>query len=189
MAPWIIRNYKVHHRFIISSAEGGMAFYASYFPPGGVFGFSGASDPAVSEAYSKIKSSALRNEFLIKKTIEFIVNNPKKVLVLELKKILYLWAPFDWEIVEGRWFNLAYVMTLPFFALGLFFAFKEFMRFYPVLLPVIYTQVMTLVFYGSPRFRLPIEPYMFIISAAAVLKLCETMRRRPLNEGFIGKPY
>ena len=171
ISPWIIRNYKVHHRFIPSSAEGGIAFYVSYFPPGGVYGFSGASDPAVGEVYSKIQSPALRNEFLFKKTLDFIVNNPKKVIVLEFKKILYLWAPFDWEIVEGRWFNFPYVIMLPFFALGLFFVLKEFMKFYPVLLPIIYVQIMTLIFYGSPRFRLPIDPYIFIIAMLGILNI------------------
>ncbi len=170
MSPWIMRNYNVYHAFVPTTTEGGFGLYLSYFPPGGIFGLAPRSDPILVEA-GKIKDPLLCNKFLIRKTLAFIVNNPKKVLALEFKKILYQWAPFDWEIVEGRWFNLPYLAALPFFILGLFFALKEFIKFYPVLLPIIYIQAMTLIFYGSPRFRLPVDPYIFIISILGVLKL------------------
>jgi len=170
ISPWIIRNWNVYHKFVPVSPHTGIAFYTSFRPPGGIFGFIATKDdPVVREAYN-IPSLSLRSNFLIKKTLDFIVNNPKEVLVLELKKILYLWAPFDWEIVGGRWFNLLYVVMLPFFIWGVFLTFKDFGRFLPILLPIIYFQVMTLVFYGSPRFRLPIEPYIFILSTMGILE-------------------
>ena len=188
IAPWVIRNYNVYHAFIPSSVDSGFGFYLSYFPPGGIFGIVPTSGPILIES-DKIQNQVLRNKFLVKETLNFIVNNPKKVLALEFKKILYLWAPFDWEIVEGRWFNLPYVIMLPFFAFGLFLALKSFMMFYPVLLPIIYTQIMTLIFYGSPRFRLPIDAYIFIIAMIGVLKIWNYMHRRILNESFAGKSY
>ena len=170
MTPWIVRNYNIHRHFVPTSVEGGMTLWMSYFPTKGVFGINPtAEDPVVAESY-KIKDPVLRNRFLVKKTIDFIWNNPKEVLALELKKILYFWAPFDWEIVGGRWFNFEYAAMLPFIAIGIFLAMKGFWKNYPVLLPVIYFQIMSLIFYGSPRFRFPVEPFLFILGSYGILK-------------------
>lgn len=167
--PWITRNYIVYHKFGIISTQTGITFYSSYRPPEGIFGkFATEEDPVIIEA-SKISSPVLYSDFLVKKTLEFITHNPAEILILEFKKILYLWAPFDWEIVGGRWFNFIYAALLPFFALGFVLSLKEFKRFYPVLLPIGYFQIMTLLFYGSPRFRLPIEPYIFILSTIGII--------------------
>jgi hypothetical protein len=148
--------------------QGGFAFYSSYCPANGIFGMNAASDDPVVIESNKISSPVMRSNFLAKKTLGFIVNNPQKVLILEFKKILYFWAPFDWEIVGGRWFNFVYVIILPFFALGFILALRHFRKNYPVLLPIIYFQIMTLIFYGSPRFRLPIEPYLFILAITGI---------------------
>jgi len=167
--PWVIRNYVVHHKFLLVSTHGGITFYSSYQPPGGIFGRNATvDDPVVMEA-NKISSPVLASDFLTKKTISFILSNPRKVLALEFKKILYFWAPFDWEIVGGRWFNFIYVTALPFFAVGFLFAARRFKVFYPILVPIIYFQIMTLIFYGSPRFRLPLEPYLFILAIVGAM--------------------
>ena len=174
VTPWVIRNYSVYHRFVPVATQGGITFYSSYQPPNGIFGTlpSGStSDPVIIEAGS-MSDPVLRNHFLVKKTLDFIINNPGKVIMLELEKVLYLWAPFDWEIVGGRWFNFMYVMMLPFFVIGLFIAFKKFSKFYPILLPIFYFQIITLIFYGSPRFRLPVEPYIFILAMLGLMELC-----------------
>lgn len=170
ISPWIIRNYNIYHRFVPGSAHSGLGLYSSYRPAGGIFGMNAAADdPVVIEA-NKISSPVARSDFLIKKTLEFIADNPSKVLLLEFKKILYFWAPFDWEIVGGRWFNFVYAAMLPFVALGFIMAFKQFGINHPILLPIIYFQIMTLIFYGSPRFRLPVEPYLFILAAVGILQ-------------------
>lgn len=170
MAPWVIRNYNVYKAFIPTSANTGLNLYSSYCPKDGIFGrIASADDPVVVEA-NKIPSMILRNRFFTEKTVNFIINNPRKVLALEIEKILYLWAPFDWEIVGGRWFNFIYAIMLPFFTLGIFLALKDFRKNYIILLPIIYFQIMTLLFYGSPRFRLPIEPFLFILAISGVLE-------------------
>ena len=171
ITPWIVRNYNVYHVFALTPTESGLGLYSSYCPGGGgTFGFIAApDDPVVIEA-NRISSPVLRSHFFIKKTFEFIVNNPGKILELELKKILYLWAPFDWEITGGRWFNFVYVAMLPFFILGFFIRARDFRKNLPLFLPFIYFQIMTLIFYGSPRFRLPIEPYLFILAAVGILQ-------------------
>lgn len=172
--PWTIRNYVVYHKIVPVATQGGITLYSSYCPPGGIFGrLAGEEDPVIAEA-GRISSQAEQSDFLVKKTIDFIKKNPAKACVLELKKILYFWAPFDWEIVGGKWFNIIYLLSAPFFIYGFVIACREFKKFYPILSPIIYFQIMTLIFYGSPRFRLPIEPFLFILSAVGLLKLYES---------------
>ena len=178
LMPWAIRNYNVYHKFAPTSVEGGFGFYSSYCPANGIFGLNAASDdPVVIEGF-KIASPVLRSKYFVKKTWDFIVNNPKKIIMSEAKKIIYFWAPFDWEIVGNRWFNLAYVLALPFFAIGFFLAIKEFRKNYPILAPIIYFQIMTLAFYGSPRFRLPIEPYIFILAAVGFTRSLDWIQNK-----------
>ncbi|MFC1621062.1 ArnT family glycosyltransferase [Candidatus Omnitrophota bacterium] len=174
--PWTIRNYNVYHEFVPVATQTGIGFYSSYCPPDGVFGRLATpnTDTVVREA-AEISSLALRSNFLIKKTLEFIMYNPKLVLALEFKKFVYFWVPFDWEIIGGRWFNFAYVAMFPFFIMGLSIAFRELRKFYIILLPIVYFQIMTLIFYGSPRFRLPIEPYIFILAAIGAIEIYKNL--------------
>lgn len=169
ISPWVIRNYAIHHKFLLVSTHGGITLYSSYCPPNGIFGMNATIDDPVVMGASKISSPTLASDFLIKKTISFILSNPGKVFRLEFKKILYLWAPFDWEIVGGRWFNFIYVIALPFFAVGFLFAVRRLRIFYPILVPIVYFQIMTLIFYGSPRFRLLMEPYLFILAIVGAM--------------------
>lgn len=169
--PWTIRNFIVYHKIVPIATQGGITLYSGYCPPGGIFGkLAGDEDPIAFEA-SKISCPAEQSNFLVKQTISFIRKNPAKIPVIELKKILYFWAPFDWEVVGGKWFNVIYVIMAPFFILRFFVVFREFKKFYSILLPIAYFQIVSLVFYGSPRFRLVIEPFLFIFSAAAILEL------------------
>jgi len=178
VVSWTIRNYSVYHKIVPIATQGGATLYSSYCPPGGIFGkLATEDDPVIAEA-ARIQSQAEQSDFLVKKTIDFIKKNPVKVCILELKKIMYFWAPFDWEIVGGRWFNVIYLLSAPFFIYGFMLACIEFKRFYSVLLPIIYFQVMALIFYGSPRFRLPIEPFLFMLSALGALKIYEFYRVR-----------
>ena len=171
--PWVVRNSVVFGEFIPISAESGFGLYSSYCPANGIFGLNAApGDPIVVEAY-KISSPSLRNRFFLKKTLQFILANPLRFLVLEFKKTVYFWAPFDWEIIGNKWFNILYVLLFPFVAVGTVMASKSFINNCIILLPIIYFQVMILIFYGSPRFRFIVEPYLFILAAIGVKKLRE----------------
>lgn len=165
--PWTLRNWQVHHRFIPICTKGGLVLYSSYFPKDGkLYGFT--TNDLITEKAKLTGSEAEQSSFLFKETLKSIRNNPQRVLKLELLKIAYFWSPFDWEIIGYGVYNFMYVFILPFFIFGIFITFRRFKELLPIYLPVLYAFAIALITYGSPRFRLPIEPYIIIIASCGI---------------------
>lgn len=167
--PWTLRNWNRFHKIVPISTNVGINIYSSYFPPEGkLFGFT-ASDKNTEYAMS-LKSESEASTYLLKKTGEEVGKmGMLKFLKLELLKVLYFWCPFDWEIIGGGRYNFIYGFILPFFIFGFLSTLKKFNEFIFVYLPVIYFFFISLVTYGSPRFRLPIEPYLILIASAGLV--------------------
>jgi len=179
MSFWTYRNYKVYNTFVPVSTQGGYALYSSYFPKEGrIFGLN-AMDENVRYA-KNLGSQPEMSKFLAQKTVEFIKSNPRKVLRLEILKFFYFWAPFDWEIIgyEKGIYNFQYVFMIPFAIFGMFLLLRDFKKFVPLYIPILYFLFMSLIFYGSPRFRMPIEPYLIIFFAAAIYKFFGIFRNK-----------
>jgi 4-amino-4-deoxy-L-arabinose transferase-like glycosyltransferase len=177
--PWTLRNQRIYHKFIPIVSRIGLGLYSSYFPKDGkIFGLT-AQDDVVQKA-NLFKSEAEQNNFLLKETFKFIKNNPVKVLRLELLKVLYFWSPFDWEIIGYGIYNFIYGFIIPFFICGIFITFKRSKELLPVYLPIIYSFLIALITYGSPRLRLPIEPFLIILGAAAINHLYNKAIRKKL---------
>lgn len=167
--PWTLRNWHVHHRIVPISTNTGINLYSSYFPKDGKFyGFT-ASDETTKRS-EQLGSEMEQSNFLLKETLKFIKNNPLKVFKLELLKIAYFWSPFDWEIIGYGVYNFMYGFIFPFFVYGIFITLDRLRELLPIYLPVIYAFIIALITYGSPRFRLPIEPYLIIIASAGIIR-------------------
>jgi hypothetical protein len=84
----------------------------------------------------------------------------------------YFWIPFDWEImgVGKGLYHYQYVVILPFAVLGMFVLFRKLDKYVFLYIPLVYVFMMSLVFYGSPRFRMPLEPYLIIFAVAGAYK-------------------
>ena len=104
---------------------------------------------------------------------------------------LYFWVPLDWEILP------AYGALNPTYALILLLTgvwvgahlFGGSARYgaaptrstpplWPLWLPVAYLFAMALLFYGSPRMRLPAEPLLAIFAGGGVVRLAERLGTR-----------
>lgn len=184
LTPWTIRNYKLHGVFMPVASYGGYILYGSNHPTDGkIFGFMIPSDP-VMEEYETIKSEVERNRFMMRQGIKTIMDEPMRVLKLSRIKFLTFIVPFDWEIISRTGkarYNITYAIVFPFFILGLLILLfrtkvEKFEHF--VLISIFaYFLFFAVFLYGSPRFRLPIEPLMIIYGAFAYCKLKEKMRR------------
>jgi len=181
---WSIRNYHVTGGQIVPVTEApDRGLYNSFCPyKGKIFGIRPDNDPVMVEARS-IQSLGERRKFFVSKTTEFIKNNPVKVIKLEFLKFLYLWSPFDWEILGNGYarYNFGFVFLLPFFIYGIFnIIYSKKAEYFILLLPIIYFQVIHLIYFALPRFRIGFEPVLIIISSLGILRLFDKSKNKKI---------
>ncbi|RJP29003.1 MAG: hypothetical protein C4533_04195 [Candidatus Omnitrophota bacterium] len=167
--PWSMRNYYVSGGQVIPVTEApDRGLYNSFCPyQGKIFGIRPDNDPVMIEARS-ISSFKERRSFFFRKTVDFVRNNPYKTLKLEILKVLYLWSPLDWEILGNgiAVYNFGFAFLAPFFFYGIMLIFRKLSYSYlTLLMPVLYFQIIHLVYFALPRFRIGFEPSLIIVSA------------------------
>lgn len=173
MAPWVMRNYFKMGAFVPFANVGGLTLYNSYrIPPQG-FGYNSLA--GLDREFYEISDETERNQYLIRKTTKFIRNNPVQAIKLAAIKLLHFIYPFD-----GRWYpvgfgskyNIFWGITMAFAAYGLLSGpgKKDINK---ILLVFLFLAFVTgvIVFYGSPRFRLPLEPFLISLAAGSWIQL------------------
>ena len=170
--PWTVRNFFVHKNLVMITTETGEAFYSAYHPPEGKrFGFSTVDD--TKKKWSKInqRSETEGSKFLIEENLKFIRQNPLHVAKLTVLKVAFMWSPFDWEIMGGNGvYNFSYGFIVPFMIIGVAVTIMRKMLYSLLLyLPIVYSQGIGVAFDASPRYRLPVEPFLIVIAAIGVI--------------------
>lgn len=171
--PWTIRNWTVFHEFVPISTNVGINLYSSYFPPKGkLFGFTAVDKNTVHA--STLNSEPEQSRFLLYKTLERIKEfTVIQIVKLEILKFTYFWVPLDWEIIGKGRYNIVYGFLLPLFIFGFVSLRNQFKKYIVIYLPIYYHLLMALITYGSPRFRLPVEPYFILFSTSGFFILHE----------------
>ena len=169
LTPWTLRNLRVHDAFVPVTTQVGITLYAGFAPPGGVFGLQ-PSDSVV-QAVQHL-SEPEQSAALVRASLRTALSDPVATLALEARKAVYFWSPVDWEILPRYGtFNPTYAWTVVLAALFLWLGYQGGPRrrdLWPVWLPVAFLFAMALVFHGSPRYRLPAEPFLAVLAAAGV---------------------
>ncbi|MFH1478582.1 MAG: glycosyltransferase family 39 protein [Candidatus Omnitrophota bacterium] len=168
---WTLRNYRVHNALVPFTTGFGTVLYHSYNPiEGKKFGIIPKDE--LTEKAGKIDSEVDRNRYLVNEAVKHIREHPDKVMKLVPLKILFFWSIFDWETLGGEGvYNFSTAFILPFSILGLIFLRKSFKRLTALLIPIVYCNLLAVVFSGLPRFRLPIEPILIIFAAYSMTYL------------------
>lgn len=178
LLPWSFRNLLHYGRWAPISTNAGITFYSSYRPPEGkLFGLI-TQDETTRYAASHFQSELDQSDFLFREAWRFIKENPGQLPRLELLKLGFLWVPLDWEIFGKRVFNVSYGFLLPFILWGMVVLLKRFRDFWILYLPIFYLHLVSLVFQGSPRYRLPFEPFLIVFSAAGVVHFLSLFCRK-----------
>lgn len=189
LAPWAARNYQAFGRFVPVATQDGIGLYASYWPPETngrrVWGnLPGAEDPVVAEASRAGDEAEVSNRFRAE-TLRKLSEDPARYFRLLPEKFMSLVAPFDWEWFphgEGRTrsFNVAYVFLSPFALLGawLMFRRRRAERQWLLWVAPLAAIAQTLIFYGSPRFRLPAETSAMIWASVAFVWVADFLKGR-----------
>jgi len=188
IAPWTIRNYIVHREIIPVTSQLGIGFYSSYVFSDTEHTFGYITHDTTTAFANKIPTLKARDSYLIKKTVGFIAKHPKEILKLEFQKIILAFSPMDWEIIginnpRGE-YNIVYAMIIPLIIFGMFWALRNHKNPVSITISifVIAYTVLMLVFYGSSRFRVVIDPLLIIFATAGF----EYAFFSPLKKTFFG---
>ena len=180
VSPWMIRNDRVYGVPLINAPQSGEVFYFANNPPEGKrFGVR-IDDATVIFARSHFPDEVERERFLFKEGFKHLLKSPGNALRLWTIKFLMFWSPFDWELLEKGRYNGVYGFFLPFSLVGMVLLRRTVFSYWGLFAPVLYSIGMALVFYGSPRFRMPLHPFLILFASIPLALLWKAEDRGAL---------
>lgn len=185
VTPWTIRNYLVYRSFLLLNSNAGYAFYASNNPN---LGTDWRNELVVVPVPDELagQNEAEIDRALTRKGLDFILENPKRYIWLNLSKMeeyFRFWPTSDSSRISNLNRVLSFGLYLPFMVLGFGFSVSRWRRFIPLYLFVMIHTGIHLLSWPSPRYRLPVDAVLMVFAALTLLKLAKQMkiwRRGPL---------
>lgn len=169
LLPWTIRNYKIFHTLVPISTEGGINFYASHSPKARGLG-EGWRQALVEDEVLKKQglNEAQRSRVFLKKGIDYLKDNPKKIPYLFFRNLMNFWdISCDAYAGGALRYNIAFVFLLPFSIGGMFLGLRARFRVLSSLLviTIIYFSVLHGALHSAYRYRVVIEPFLIIFAS------------------------
>jgi len=190
VSPWVIRNYKVSGVFPLIGTGGGYTLWYGNLTLTDGKDFNQLS-PKEGEGFRRElkriiggeegSSVTIRNDQkLYKEAIHNFIRYPKETMILMFKKMFRLWfSVYSFDMQKYQWMVSAIQAIIIFPAmLGFFLALRRGIQIAPLLLVLIYFQVVYTVFNASLRYSIPI---MFIIISLALYGIVETYQWLPIK--------
>jgi 4-amino-4-deoxy-L-arabinose transferase-like glycosyltransferase len=170
MTPWWVHNAKAYGSFVRLTPGSGTALYAGNNPLNRSGGGNLGVDYNLS-AFANITDPIERDRALRNAAIDFIVHNPKRFLELAGLKFLRVWrlTPINeaYRSLSTVIASIAYFVPVLLLAgLGLFAKRQHLRQLSPVLLFGIGYTAVHMIFVGTIRYRLPVEPFLIILAGA-----------------------
>jgi 4-amino-4-deoxy-L-arabinose transferase-like glycosyltransferase len=190
LAPWAIRNHARLGEWVLLTTNGGMTFYQcnnqAVLSDPALYGSVGVSEtlPGWDRVRGASEVDADREAWRLGRA--FLRENPGAIPKLAWRKFVRFWrfqshAPSS-GVKSGWWWNkntllgglasrfdpgfVYSVVVLPLFLIGLAVTFKQYRKVFFLYATVVAHVLVALVFFGSLRARLPIEPVIAILAAA-----------------------
>lgn len=181
--PWTVRNYLRLGEIIAVTTQAGGALYASNGfhadyaiekLENGATGWYGlpGSGPKLD---GLSRAEADRREFRL--ALAFIREHPQKFLEQAYRKVRIFWGAYPHPIHRASWAATA-VLSL----IGLGISLPAWRRLMPLYLLIVQTALISVFFSAMPRFRAPIEPFLLIFAAVALVGFARGELWRPQLE-------
>lgn len=182
MSPWIIRNYRVFHRFVPTTTDAGHGFYVANNPRT-------LDDPRgfwIPEDWSFLLrpgetslGEVEANQRLMGLARDYLIDNPGTAARLMARRFITMWRFWpNPEFIERRYvilYGLSYVPLLPFIIAGFWLAHRRLRDRLPDLLLVdgliLYTTAMHVVFLAMMRYREPLMPFLIAFAAVGATRV------------------
>ncbi|MCA9434370.1 MAG: phospholipid carrier-dependent glycosyltransferase [Candidatus Omnitrophica bacterium] len=185
LLPWTIRNYLCFDAFIPVNTMGGIVLYQGAHPHPEGFGFTPWEEiDAAAGTHDEVE----RNRVLTREAIHTYVNDPLRTIRLAALKFLWFWNPWDGDSFSlGSSFNPHTFLLIVFAGAYAFFAIgsqkteaESGNGLIPWLFSIVllYFVLMALLFYGSPRFRMPVEPLLWCFAGLGFCRVMNGSERK-----------
>jgi 4-amino-4-deoxy-L-arabinose transferase-like glycosyltransferase len=182
MAPWWLHNYNAYGNFVRLNLGSGLALYSANNPLNQTGGIDTKLDVSTA-AFGQISDPIARDKALRDAAVAYIKDNPERFLIKALLKFERFWYPwphtekynsFIYIIISLCSFVPVLVMALVFLIL---WGRPYVRRIAPLVLFGVYLTTIHMIFPGSLRYRLPLEPFLIVLAAAGTIHLAERWRR------------
>ncbi|MCX6639817.1 MAG: glycosyltransferase family 39 protein [bacterium] len=189
MAPWVYRNYQLHGRFVLLSTRGGYNIWMRnnpYFIADELKAMGVEFSPETVDKlhyreyilgypnFTTDQGELERNDILTREGLKFIKANPGFFLEM-------CWIRFKWTIgykgigLKGPLMNgislLSYGPVLLGFLLSFIWGWRRFAAMLPLWAVVGYFVFFYSLTHEGLRYRLPVDPYMILLSAFSALAI------------------
>ena len=190
LLPWAFRNYSVMNTFNPGTTGSGIVFAGAHNPqalaeyPGGWI----SPQPLMPDIYRVAQMPETeRDAYFWRMGFDFLTQqSPLTLFRLFVLKLFRLWIPGQRIVNDGVCFLCNVITSLlfsvPFFfsILGLYLLSSQKPLFHLVILLLAGTTLVSILFWGSTRFRMPIEPILWVLAAFAMIRLIEL--RKPYKK-------
>ena len=193
MTPWTLHNYSVHDRFIPHSTQGGTLLLISNqdldcprISLGGYCKDYQLLEKTANEGKTEPGIDDIRKTLAFDAIFSHIKNRPKDYLTAILNRGLNFWT-FRPDPFDSNWTLNDLIMGLIWLPLIFCLPFSPILRNWksnlPLIAMILYCFAFVLPFWGSPRFRYPVDPLIIILgmSGALALKDIIVSRLMPLK--------
>lgn len=177
MTPWWIYNYRTYGTFVRLNLNFGITLYVGNNPMNKTGGGNGGVDWDVSDIMASTSDPILRDREYKRRAYSYIAESPARFLHMSFFKVARMWQPVPHNGAYTKpaviFASLVTCGTILFLSL-LYLAVwgrSEIRRTFPMLILAAYLTAVVAVLFGTIRYRLPLEPFMIILSAAALVRL------------------
>jgi hypothetical protein len=176
MAPWWLHNYEAYGRFVRLNLGGGLALFSGNNPSNQTGGLDTDLDESAAPFY-KIEDPFARDQAMRDAAISYIKKDPVRFIEQGLLKLLRFWRPWPYT---AKYASPVYIiislcsfvpvagMAVVFLVVG---ARTQLVRAAPMILFILYLTALHMVFPGSIRYRLPLEPFLIVLGAEGAMIL------------------
>lgn len=182
LSPWWAHNYQVYGSFVRLNLGGGLALYSGNNPLNNT---GGVSDVMLDMTrFDRIADPVARDRAARDAALAYIAADPVhflKMAGLKFGRLWHLW-PAAADYATPLYVVLSVLSFVPVLALAIAFAltcgWPMFLRIVPMGLFIGYLTAVHMVFVGSVRYRLPVEPFLIVFAALAMAKLVDYGARK-----------
>ena len=192
LVPWTIRNYEIFHSFIPFETGGGDVLLGSYnrivaSDPRdyGYWIYPTSELPEYRDQITAPNNEVIRDHVETQLAMQWARNHPETWWYLAESRFRRSWSPFL-QPQSPKLYRIAMLMSwgpiLVLFALGFFPSAIHFIRTnnpgWLLHLGVLHFVLTALVFWGSSRFRYPVEGLCIILASATLVWVCEQIGKQ-----------